>query len=478
MSIRLLLVEDDPNFLEIAQAILADHGPELQVRVAASRDSAISALTDECFDYIVLDLKLPPGDKMLDVDVEHGRFVFESTQELAPGTPVLILTGSSAEGFIPDFLARSTQVDIWGDGTMMPTVSFLKKSDVDRLSGLLSPVLRSLREVRDIEVRGNGGPLNLTWEQDRLVRIFVRRLGGVSCTLFKISGGLSGAEVFRVTIANAHGAQILNSIMKIGSPSMVAGEVSRYNRFAQNLTEAATARLIEDVRFGGGRYAAVTYRLAETFTRSVLDLARSDPRAADAVVAQVSELLRPWRAGAPESRKTVGEIRSRVLNDDKAARLIQEYNLAWATVLERRYVQTRWCCVHGDLHGANILIDAQNTPILIDYGDMGEGPTALDWVTLELSLLFHPSGPARGGAWPDANACRAWGDRREYARTSPFADVVTACRTASDEACAGQREVAAAAYGYLLRQLSYDDTNKAQALALLEGVRELFESGT
>lgn len=446
--------------------------------MARSRNSAVAVLDDDCFDFIILDLKLPPSDGGLDLDVEHGRFVFESTQELAGGTPVLILTGSPAESFINGFLARSTRVDIWGDGAMMPTVSFLTKGDVDRLSAVLGPAVESLRAVKDVEVKISGPTFTLTWEQDRLVRIFVRRRGGVSCTLFKISGGLSGADVFRVTVADVQGVQILNSIMKIGLPEMVAGEAAKYDRFASRLPEGATARMIEDVRFGGCRSAAITYRLADSFTRNIFDLVRSDSGAMESVIATVSDLIRPWRAGVPQTRVTISEVRRRIFSDEKLAQVCDAYELRWVPALERRPVQARWCCIHGDLHGANILVDDQNAPILIDYGDMGEGPAALDWVTLELSLLFHPQGPARAGPWPTPDDCFAWADTAAYCSASPVASLVQACRRACEECCAGPRENAAAAYAYIIRQLSYDDTDKTRALALLEGVRNFIETGT
>jgi hypothetical protein len=41
---------------------------------------------------------------------------------------------------------------------------------------------------------------------------------------------------------------------------------------------------------------------------------------------------------------------------------------------------------------------------------------------------------------------------------------------------AGNREVAASAYAYLLRQLKYADTNKDSVLALLAGVKAYYDA--
>ena len=73
---------------------------------------------------------------------------------------------------------------------------------------------------------------------------------------------------------------------------------------------------------------------------------------------------------------------------------MQPHSLLWLNEVERRQVQTRWCCVHGDLHGANVLARKDGECVIIDFGDVGDGPASLDPITLELSLLFHTSRPS------------------------------------------------------------------------------------
>jgi hypothetical protein len=402
--------------------------------------------------------------------------VLESTRKFAPGTPVLILTGSPAESFIGDFLKHSTQVDVWGDGSRFSTITFLKKSELDRLPETLRPIVDSVRAVRDIEIRFDGPQLDLSWEEGRLIRIFVRRKGGASCTVYPLSSGLSDASVFRLAVASDQGAPLLNSLIKIGTPEMITDEVARYNKYAPRLPQEATASLIEDIRFGARRSAAVTYRLAESFTRSLFDVLRKEPNEAAAVVAKVAESIHRWHEGVPERKVTIGEIRQRFLSDDRARKVSSQFGLQWTKSLEGRSVQSRWCCIHGDLHGENVLVDRDGKPILIDYGDLGEGVFALDWVALELSSVFHPMGPARNGPWPTDVQCAKWSDDEAFARESPFESYVKACRRAAREGYAGDRELYAAAYSYLLRQLAYADTDKNRVLALLGAVRSEIES--
>ena len=154
------------------------------------------------------------------------------------------------------------------------------------------------------------------------------------------------------------------------------------------------------------------------------------------------------------------------------------YGLDWILDFEAREIQSRWACVHGDLHGCNILVAADGAIVLIDYGEVGDGPASLDPVTLELSLLFHPDSVRAAGEWPTVDQARAWGALDIYLVDCPFTEFVRECRQWALRVGAGNRDVAASAYSYLLRQLKYDDTNKDISLALLEGVRSFYDDNS
>ena len=113
----------------------------------------------------------------------------------------------------------------------------------------------------------------------------------------------------------------------------------------------------------------------------------------------------------------------------------------------------------------NVLIDAHGRPVLIDFGDLGIGPTALDPITLELSLLFHASGPARATSWPRPNRLADWGDIDAYADGSPFPGFIRACREWALE-FETERGVAALAYAHAMRQFKYPDVDKDLAAML------------
>ena len=80
--VKLLMIDDEQDFLESAAAALGRRG--FDVRVARDGRSALDLVEHESFDAIVLDLKMPGLD---------GVEVFRRLMTLTPGTPVLMLTG-------------------------------------------------------------------------------------------------------------------------------------------------------------------------------------------------------------------------------------------------------------------------------------------------------------------------------------------------------------------------------------------------
>jgi CheY-like chemotaxis protein len=469
MIFRVLAVEDSADFIEELKALFSDIAPDAVVSFAQSYASAIKWLSEDLFDFVTLDLKLPAEDGELDLDPVYGLRILDHLIENCPGTPVIVLTGSPTEEYTQRFLDASTSADVWASGTKIPTVHFVKKDRFDQLEPTLRSMLAAVRGLADIEQRGVKP--NIPVNDDRLIRIFVRQRGGVSFSLSKISGGLSGAAVYRLTLTNQSGAHVGDTIVKVGPHGMVDDEERNYNVYANRLEPAATPRFISAVRFGAGNAAAVAYGLAEGYDRNAFQIATEADDSAAAILARLMEYLRPWSHGEPERRCTIADVRRRSLADDKLHQIVGDYGLGWVSDLESRELQVRWCGTHGDFHGGNVLVTQDDRPTFIDYGDIAEGPPSFDWVTLELSMIFHKDGPARESAWPTLDQCRSWGDLDAFLQDCPFPNFVRGCRDNAHACGAGEREVAAAAYSYLIRQLRYSDTDKERALALLDGVR-------
>ncbi|MEX2100139.1 MAG: hypothetical protein WEB19_01880, partial [Acidimicrobiia bacterium] len=128
----------------------------------------------------------------------------------------------------------------------------------------------------------------------------------------------------------------------------------------------------------------------------------------------------------------------------------------------------------GDLHGLNVLVGSGGVPLLIDFGEVRHGPAATDPVVLELSALFHPDAPEVLGDWPTADQARLWFDLESYTDGCPITAFVRACRrwASAQGVAAGDHEIAAVVYSFAMRQLKYEGTNKALALALIAAAAE------
>lgn len=475
MTLHVLIVEDDDDFVEELRETIASLPGTANIRVAGSRDAAFGMLEEGFLDLVILDLKIPTVSGALDADPEHGHAVFNRIRAVAPGTPIFVLTGSPAEDFIPELLSNQQQIDIWSEGQKTGTILFLKKYSIDKCPEMLTPVAQAIDRLSDVEL--DRGGMNLSLAEDRLIRIFAKKFQGVRCVVSGLGGGLSGARVIRLRITDSQGVQVHDAVAKLSTPDDVRREGGCYDNHVTRLDPAATPRKLATLEFGAHNLAGIFFGLADGFDQSAFDIAGNGPDGSEAVVRSVETATARWIEGVPQTRRSIRQMRQRVLSDEFLEQIQRTFGLDWVPEFEGRETQAHWACSHGDLHGCNILVSADGTT-LIDYGDVGEGLASLDPVTLELSLLFHPDAPGKGGAWPTAEQARAWGDLDAYLAGCPFPQFVRECRAWALRVAAGNREVAASAYSYLIRQLKYDDTDKPIVLALLEGVRAFYDGNT
>lgn len=477
MTLHVLIVEDDDDFVdELRETITALSG-NWDIRVAVGRDQAYEMLEDGFLDLVILDLKIPTVSRALDADPEHGHAVFNRIRTVAPGTPIFVLTGSPAEDFLSDLVMKNQQqIDIWSEGRKTQTILFLKKYNIDKFPGILAPVAQAIEGLSDVELERGG--LNLSLAEDRLIRIFAKKFQGVRCVVSGLGGGLSGARVIRLRVTDSQGVQVHDAVAKLSTPADVRREGDCYDNHVTRLAPAATPRKLAILEFGAHKLAGIFFGLlANDFDESAFDVAANKPERSESVIRNVEAATAPWTEGVPETRRTIRQIRQRLLSDESLDQIRNTFGLDWIQDFESREIQARWGCSHGDLHGCNLLVSPTDTA-LIDYGDVGEGPASLDPVTLELSLLFHPDAPDTAGAWPSAEQASAWGDLDAYLADCPFSQFVSECRAWALRVAAGRREVAASAYSYLVRQLRYGDTNKDRAISLLDGVRSFYDRST
>lgn len=107
-SIRLLLVDDEEEFLMATSQALRRRG--FEVTVAPNGVTALEKISREIFDIVVLDVKMP------DID---GIEVFSQIREQQPDLPVILLTGhpSTSDAFhtskkgIADYISKPVDMD-------------------------------------------------------------------------------------------------------------------------------------------------------------------------------------------------------------------------------------------------------------------------------------------------------------------------------------------------------------------------------
>lgn len=471
---RVLVVEDQDEWVDAITEVAHKLAPRPTLTFAGSRDDARQAVDEGFFDFIVLDLKIPTAEGALDEDPTHGLSTFAYARDRAPGTPVLVLTGSQAEDFIPDLLKQAQQVDVWGSGQAAQTVDFIKKINVAAgLPKALEAASQEVAALSNVELHAPGYAPPLPY--DRLIRAFARRFSGARCEVSTL-GGLSGSQVLRLRITNIHGGVPMAVVAKLGSIAAVREENANYEGRVSLLPAVATPRKLDMREFGAKDSAGIFYQLAQGFENTAFIASTWNNEASEAVPAQLEHLTASWSVEVPQAQKTIAQIRERVLWPDDFAKVVAKHSLDWVAEFESRPAQTIWCIVHGDLHGENALVAENGTPVLIDYGDVGPGPRSLDPISLEFSLIFHPESPIVNGAWPSREQAERWFDLDAYLVDCPMPRFVAATRAWAERAAAGRRELAATAYSYFLRQLKFPTTDGQRALAFLEGCRSLYDT--
>jgi CheY-like chemotaxis protein len=467
---RLLLIEDDDNEAVAIERACCPDPAAVAFDAVTNGLQAEEFLRDGEYDLIICDLALPVDERLLKPDTTEGIRLFELIRGQSEGTPVIILSGHADFHMMQRFFEANRDADLYGTRTDEPLVRFFAKEDLpDCVDAVRTHIAKTA--VLDQLLVEKPDVLTLSLSEERALRIYARRTGAANATVETLDGGLSDAKTLKVSMIDAAGDRTGTVVAKLGHLANVVQEAGRYERLAARLPVGLGAHVLYVVRAGAGRRGALIYQLADEHTSSLFGLLASRDSGATTATERLRQRLTDWVATAPTAVRPLTALRRPLISDlDLGQSGIPFPN-------ERDIeITVRESMAHADLHGLNVLVTPQHDPTLIDYGEVRRANAALDPITLELSVVYHPAIGGKLDGWPTEEQCRNWEDLENYLEGCPVRDFISTCRSWAVEVSASREELLATAYAYSLRQVKYQNPSLPLALAVAEGALEALQA--
>ena len=255
----------------------------------------------------------------------------------------------------------------------------------------------------------------LSEEDNRLLRYLFRDCRNVTAAV--LDGGYSGNVVLGTRSTDLHGHEQVNHVIKIGDRALIARERTSFERI-ENVLGNNAPRITDFADLGDRgavkyRYASMGGGQATTFQKAYMDGMPMDEVATVLTTVFEEELGRLYAAAKLESRdlldyyeyapKWAPSVRGKVEAiiggpaDGDTLRLpcgpafpniCHFYEHGLEAINRRRSDVSYFSYVHGDLNGANIILDAHRNVWLIDFFHTHEGHVLRDLVKLENDLLY------------------------------------------------------------------------------------------
>jgi len=462
---KVLHVEDDPEWAErVVASRLRDK--QIEVDVVSSVEDAKQALSNEGFDYVLLDLSIPSSDSVSSPDIGHGIELCTYIREEYPGIPILVLTGQSTEEAAEEREDQET-LEIFWSGELKKLLKIRQKRKTDEAIDLVISAAADLNNLENIEITASDCGLDNI--EKRILRVFAKYRNANSVDVRKIQGGLTSSSTYRIKLLDLNQQTIISALAKIGSWEKVNQDQKNIPE-TQRLAIGSTPQLICSCFAGCGKYKGLFLQLAENQQQSYFDaLKRSDDDSCT-IVSNLKDILVSWHVQREAKSQTIREIRQALCPDEKLGPGLTIEDL---TEFEEKRVTTWNSTTHGDLHGLNVLVDDDMKPVLIDFGNISQLPSCIDAITLELSPYFHPY--LEDDFELSDNIVDAWLETDRWIEVSPNPKTTRELRSWIGECKHGNREYLAVTYAYLINQLRYDSKNHESALKLVRKIIEVFE---
>ncbi|WP_346302651.1 response regulator [Pantoea sp. Morm] len=466
---QILFVEDNSSYADTLVSAVKDKFPEIAWDIVDNSSSAEALLDKNYYDLIILDLCMPSVPSGLEKDVQNGQQLFYYVQRLMPGTPIYILTGSELDSFATNLLRHGERIKLWGAAREFSTVLYFRKDETLEMMKELSDIYNEIISLNAIVINTRGKEIEFGRGQERALQSFVRSMGGFDGVYYPLSG-LSGSLVGRIEVRNDRFNIIGVFVAKLGLSSKIHKENESYARHVRLMPMNTFTPLLLSMDKGLREYNAIFYTLAEGYKETLFDVVRVDPCKAVDVIKKVRNSMERWSTARKVSRVKIGEVRKAKLNDANFNKLATQYGIEEIKDIEDIFVNISESCIHGDLHGGNVLVDQAGTPVLIDFGDVGFNYTGLDPITLEMSLIFHPDCVASEISNEIRSSINNWPNIDRYCQDNPFREVIKYCRDWAYDISGDDKSVLAAGYAFAVRQLKYDTVSADETIVLIKRI--------
>ncbi len=466
---KVLLVEDQAEQIE---TIVGSFNDGIDFAIASDRDTALALVAEGPFDLAVCDLKIPasPGGTP---EIEHGLAVVTELRSRVPGTPIIAFTANRTTEVMEMLLREQRQEDYLGTLADRPMLSAIDKDQLPEFLDLLRELRDEFAELEQVQVVAALGMAPLDPLTARVLRVYARQR---DCTITRVHAfteGQSGVPVLRLSMERGDGSCGGSAVARLVTVDAVVEERRRYQqRVSGFLPIGSYAEIVGHVRAGAGALGGVFYQLAADY-RSLFALLAEDDEAAASAVERLQAVQSPWREGAPAVDVPVRDVRRTLIDDARWSDCFQRCGLDHAEVeaIEAVVVPARRATIHSDFHGENILV--YEDPVVIDFLGVADGPTPLDPVCLELSVLFHPHARAWPGSWPSEDQLANWADFDAYAAGAPFPRFLEACRRWAMDVARGNIDLHACRYAYVASQARFATSSETRLTALVSDLPAL-----
>jgi CheY-like chemotaxis protein len=463
---RLLLIEDDPQEALMIERACCPDMSKVAIDVASNAADAEDVVKGSEFDLVICDLALPADARQGDPQIAEGQRLFGMVREHAPGTPVYILSGNGDLHMMRRFFSIGGTADLYGLKTDEPLVLFFPKEDLPDCVAAVQAHIGKTVNVDGFLLEGED--LGLGLSDERALKIYGRTQGARRGTVSSLDGGLSDARTLKLELYEENDRPPARTVAKLGNLRRILREADRFKQIAPRIPLGLGAHLLHVIKAGSGARGALIYEFAQDYTATLGGkIAANEDEACAKVVAALETGLQEWNKDAPQIETNLARLRRSLVSD-------VQLRDAGVEIPDDRGVEITICetTSHRDLHGFNVLVNREDEPTLIDYGEVGKANAALDPVTLELSILFHPGMGRAIEGWPTIEQAEAWIDLDTFLVNCPASSFVAACRSWAKAACAGDDELLATAYAYSLRQTKYQSANAGVAIAIARGALE------